>query len=188
MTIYFVQPEGEPLVKIGYAKSSVAARIKTLQIANHRKLRILAQVSGSMAQERGLHFLLRDHHAHGEWFYLTPEVRKIITKAKKNGDCEGPTIRELKYPLSLKTPEQISASNKRRGPRKMTRAERRMPKDQMAKLYYDKRLSNAELLEAVKAGGKYSAVSITTMWRIFHGKRDAITGRPSKNRVPATGL
>ena len=80
---------------------------------------------------------------------------------------------------------KAAAANRRRGPRK-DRDDNRMPQDQMAPLYFDKRLSNAELEEAVTAGGKYSAVSYDTMRRIFGQKRDAIVGRPSAARRAAT--
>ena len=181
MTIYFIQPEGEPFVKIGYSKAKAAFRIMTLQVGNHRKLRLLASVIGTQAQELGLHFLLRQHHCHGEWFHLTPEVEKIISEAKRVRRYRGPTVHELKHHLRLKTPEQRAESDKRRGPRKRTKKDRRMPWDQVAKFYFHKTMSNAELLAIVSKG--FTPMSYDTMRRHFGKPRGALVGRPSARRA-----
>lgn len=181
MILYFIQPEGEPFVKIGYSSVKASSRIRSLQIGNPRKLKLLASVIGTQAQELGLHFLLREHHVHGEWFHLTPEVSAVIAKAKKSRRYRGPTVHELKRSSRLKTPEQRAESDKRRGPRKRTKKDRRMPWDAVAQIYFDKRLGNDQVEKAVATG--YSAMSYATMRRHFKAPRGAQVGRPSANRV-----
>jgi hypothetical protein len=75
-------------------------------------------------------------------------------------------------------------ANERRGPRKRTKKDRRMPWDQVLTLYLDPRLSNDELEDVVANG--FSRMSYDTMRRHFKRPRGAPVGRPSKQRVAAT--
>lgn len=177
--IYFIQPTGEPFVKIGYSKSKVSERLKCLQTANHRKLILLASAHGTVAQERGLHFQLRAHRLHGEWFHLTQEVQALADTVKKARRYGGPTVHELKRAHRVKTPEQIAEANKRRGPRKRTKKDRRMPWDQAEPHYRNPAMTNAQVEAAVAKG--FSQMSYATLRRHF-GKRGTPTGRPSNKQ------
>lgn len=77
--------------------------------------------------------------------------------------------------------EAVTAmANERRGPRKRTKKDRRMPWDQVAKFYFDKTLRNWQVEKAVAKG--FEPMSYATMRRHF-GKRDAIVGRPSAQKI-----
>lgn len=75
----------------------------------------------------------------------------------------------------------IALTNERRGPRKRSRKDPRMPWDQVAALYFDARLSNDELEQAVAVNG-FAPMSYHTMWRHFQKPRGAPVGRPSAGR------
>jgi hypothetical protein len=177
MTVYFIQPENEPFVKIGFSNAPAAQRAYDLQMGNHRRLRIIAELPGTREDEYALHALFKTERLHREWFKFTKRVRKIV-EGLAAGEYQIPP-----KPKSGKTPEQIAASNKRRGPRKRTKKDRRMPWDQVLKLYLDPRLSNDELEDACAKG--YSRMSYDTMRRHFKRPRGAPVGRPSANRKPA---
>lgn len=46
MSVYFIQPEGEPVVKIGYA-NSVFGRMNSLQVSHHRRLILKSRLGGA---------------------------------------------------------------------------------------------------------------------------------------------
>jgi hypothetical protein len=89
------------------------------------------------------------------------------------------TAGKHRYTLMLETAKALA--NERRGPRKRTKKDRRMPWDRVAKYYFEPTISNAEL-EAIVAKG-FSPMSYDTMRRHFGKKRGAITGRPSASRA-----
>jgi hypothetical protein len=71
--IYFVRPEGRPLVKIGHARN-VGLRVYKLQVACPDELVILGVVAGGFAKEAALHARFAHLHVRGEWFRYTREV------------------------------------------------------------------------------------------------------------------
>jgi hypothetical protein len=75
--IYFVQPEGRPLVKIGYARC-VRSRLADLQTYSPDKLVLLGVVAGGPARETALHARFAHLRVRGEWFRLTREVRRFL--------------------------------------------------------------------------------------------------------------
>jgi hypothetical protein len=85
MTIYFVQPENEPFVKIGYA-SNVVARVRGLQVSNHKRLVLLGTLRGTVETEQALLRQFRKHLVRGEWFHLVPEIIEAIGPQDGNQD------------------------------------------------------------------------------------------------------
>ena len=79
--IYFIQPENEPVVKIGYAKE-IKKRLIQLQISNYQKLRLILLVSGDLKKESHFHFMFKDDKINGEWFYLSENIKKYLEQSK----------------------------------------------------------------------------------------------------------
>jgi len=186
MTIYFLQPEGEPFVKIGHAASDVIERLTSLQIGNHRKLKVLAEVSGGRRQEAALHIMFSKEHERGEWFRLTKEVHNTIKRIVA-GNCQIPDYGNLKKQLlkgrrRKRTKVEMAEANSRRGPQKNRDW---MPWAQVAKFYFDRSLSNAEVERAVAKG--FAPMSYFTMRRHFKKPRGARVGRPATNGGVAHG-
>jgi hypothetical protein len=65
--VYFVQAEGLPEVKIGYATNPIT-RLAELQCGNAHNLEIVALLLGSKATERTFHTYWREAKVRGEWF------------------------------------------------------------------------------------------------------------------------
>lgn len=84
--IYFVEADGH--IKIGFAKNW-RSRITTLQIANHRRLKVVGVIAGSQEQERGLHQRFAHLRSRGEWFQKGEELANYIEKAKVIGRYVG---------------------------------------------------------------------------------------------------
>jgi hypothetical protein len=74
--LYFVQDAGGP-VKIGIA-ANPWNRFKNLQVANPRRLTLLAVVPATADLERLLHSILRPDRIRGEWFASTPRVLAVV--------------------------------------------------------------------------------------------------------------
>ena len=72
-------------------------------------------------------------------------------------------------------------ADERRGPRKRTKADRRMPWDQVRPHYFNPLISNDQL-EVIVAKG-FSPMSYDTMRRYFGKPRGAQVGRPSAKRA-----
>lgn len=108
-------------------------------------------------------------------------VEAVHAKRALVMDAETKRTTKAKKTCEKLISEAITAlGNERRGKRKKTRAERRMPWDQVRKLYFDPLLSNAELEAAVAKG--FYPMTYHTMRRYFGKPRGAQVGRPSKNR------
>lgn len=86
------------VVKVGYG--SPATRLMTLQIGNHRRLRLLANIRSQPCLERFIHKALFPYRIRGEWFRIEDDVRTII-RAMNRG-----SLKSLCQILSA----QISAS------------------------------------------------------------------------------
>jgi hypothetical protein len=76
--IYFVQPQGRPFVKIGYAERDVGIRIDELQTANPDDLILLGTMPGSQDREICIHKRFAHLRVRGEWFHFTSEIRSFI--------------------------------------------------------------------------------------------------------------
>ena len=116
---------------------------------------------------------------------IDANIAKVHAKGAAVMDAVTGRLSTGKYRAQMFDEAVKALANERRGPRKRTKKDRRMPWDQVLKLYLDPRFSNEELEIAITAGGKHSAMSYDTMRRHFGRRRDAPTGRPSKNRQPA---
>src|SRR5438045_1216226 len=77
--IYFVQPQGRPFVKIGYARC-VGARLQDLQVSHPEELILLGVIAGSRAKESELQARFAHLWVRGEWFRYTREVRLFIQR------------------------------------------------------------------------------------------------------------
>jgi hypothetical protein len=75
--IYFVQPRGRPLVKIGHARH-VGRRVADLQVVSPDELIVLGVVAGGLAKETALHARFAGQWVRGEWFRYTEEVRRFL--------------------------------------------------------------------------------------------------------------
>ena len=75
--VYWVQPVGELMVKIGWAKD-IEKRIRTLQTGNHRKLVVLHSIAGSREMETRQQSRFSRYRAQGEWFYIAGELARFL--------------------------------------------------------------------------------------------------------------
>lgn len=76
--IYFVQPEGRDVVKIGVARE-FENRIAALQTSSPERLNVLGVMFGhGFAEERLLHSRFADKWINGEWFRLDRELREFV--------------------------------------------------------------------------------------------------------------
>lgn len=83
MAVYFVEAIGPGLIKIGMA-TSVRKRVMTLAAASPVSLRLLAHMPGEKREEWNLHWHLRAHRHHGEWFSPHNDVLACVMAAKKH--------------------------------------------------------------------------------------------------------
>jgi integrase len=76
--IYFIQDDLTKHVKIGYTKKSVYSRFHNMQVSTPHKLSILLAMPGNIHEERRLHERFKQDKIRGEWYTLTPNLKKII--------------------------------------------------------------------------------------------------------------
>lgn len=74
--IYFVQPEGGGLIKIGRADDP-EARLRGLQVGSPVKLKLCSFHEADTEMEMRLHFLFAAYREHGEWFRACPALAEI---------------------------------------------------------------------------------------------------------------
>lgn len=78
MSVYFIQPDGERVVKIGRARN-VFDRLAGLQTAHHRRLVLLAVLDSlDKEEETGFHERFAKFRIRGEWFKLSKELMRFI--------------------------------------------------------------------------------------------------------------
>ena len=75
--IYFIQPENESVVKIGYAKN-IRNRLAQLQVSNYQKLKVLLLINGDIRLESNLHYMFMDDKLKGEWYFLSDNIKNYI--------------------------------------------------------------------------------------------------------------
>ena len=85
--IYFIQPEGGGLIKIGRADDP-ERRLRELQCGSPVKLRLCGFHEATCDMENRLHFLFGEYREHGEWFRPCPQLAEIA------GAIPDPTIEE----------------------------------------------------------------------------------------------
>jgi hypothetical protein len=78
--VYFIQAVDGGPIKIGHAVNPIA-RLRELQTAHHKELRILAVMDGGIAKEKEIHDIFADSRVRGEWFKGT---RMLIGWIKRN--------------------------------------------------------------------------------------------------------
>ncbi len=77
--VYFIQDDLQ--VKIGHSVNP-RARLRELQCATHRVLKLLATCKGGQQRERLLHKKFAKHRLKGEWFKLSPQIAGYIEQIK----------------------------------------------------------------------------------------------------------
>lgn len=86
-TIYFIRPVGCPgHVKIGCSIHPETRR-RQLQTEAGRPLEIIAQIAGSLDDERRIHSLFWHDHIRREWFNLSP-ILQLLIDAVRRGDAD----------------------------------------------------------------------------------------------------
>lgn len=73
--VYFIQSGNT--VKIGLS-ASPKERLANMAVGNHADLKLLATATGGMRRERAFHKRFADDHIRGEWFELSPAIKKCI--------------------------------------------------------------------------------------------------------------
>lgn len=82
--VYFMRPIGmNGPVKVGCSKTP-ENRLKSLDIWSPFPLEIIASVEGDGADERALHWHLREERQHGEWFSWSPKLARLIAFVRNN--------------------------------------------------------------------------------------------------------
>jgi hypothetical protein len=76
--IYFIAAETLGAVKIGYSGQHPEKRLRGLQTGCPARLKLLAFVPGSEADEARLHEIFQPLHIHGEWFRHELKLRTLI--------------------------------------------------------------------------------------------------------------
>jgi hypothetical protein len=82
-TVYLVRTVGRDYVKIGVS-NNVAVRLEDLQTANPDELKLLASFPGGRGIERTLHELLGEFNVRSEWFYLVPQITRLVELANQD--------------------------------------------------------------------------------------------------------
>jgi T5orf172 domain len=77
--IYFISTADKGSVKVGYTSKPVEERLRSLQTAHSRPLKLIGTIPGSLIEERSIHQELAAYHEQGEWFRLTPRLTGIIS-------------------------------------------------------------------------------------------------------------
>jgi len=82
--IYFIRSYNE-YIKIG-TSINVDDRLKDLQTASPKNLKVQAVLEGSYTTESGLHELFEKSRVRGEWFKYTEEIKWFIRAVQMNPD------------------------------------------------------------------------------------------------------
>lgn len=82
--IYFVQPQGVDVVKIGFTSRPIERRLKTFQVFCWTALVLLHVTPGTEADEDRLHDRFQHLHIRGEWFRAEVDLLAHIHAAKQN--------------------------------------------------------------------------------------------------------
>jgi len=77
--VYLIGTPEVQKVKIGFS-GNPKQRLRDLSTASPLELRILAQWRGTIQDEKTLHWLMKAHRSHGEWFRLEGEVLALLNE------------------------------------------------------------------------------------------------------------
>lgn len=75
--VYFVTADDPCMVKIGFT-SNIERRIKSLQTANHGKVRVVGCVPGTKSDETIFHRRFHRYRRRGEWFSVAGDLEKFL--------------------------------------------------------------------------------------------------------------
>jgi hypothetical protein len=111
--VYFVTFDFET-VKVGFA-TDVRARLLQMQVSSPVNATEIACYPGTLADERRVHYLLRDHHVKREWFALNDDVDDFIADLLdalieiqfEHGQDYEPTLKECLDHQGLGTPPTV---------------------------------------------------------------------------------
>ena len=108
MPIYFIQEEGNGLVKIGYSKNP-EKRKNSLQTSCPKKLHIIKIIDGDYKRENCIHHRCSRFNVRGEWYRPHPDLLDYIEKL---GDEYSKVGCEIKS-VSWRVPRQVSKHAKK---------------------------------------------------------------------------
>lgn len=77
-TIYFLQRGEDGLIKIGFTDRNARRRRSEVQVGCPEKIRVLAEVLGTLDEEQALHKQFESARVRGEWFEPVPELLELI--------------------------------------------------------------------------------------------------------------
>lgn len=75
--VYFVTADDPRMVKIGFT-SNIERRVKSLQTANHGKVRVIGCVPGTKSDETSFHRRFHKYRRSGEWFSVAGDLEKFL--------------------------------------------------------------------------------------------------------------
>ncbi len=79
--VYFIQQGLTGPIKIGYTAQSIGCRLRTLQIANPDRLRLVGFIVGAdVDREAQEHHKFREFRIGGEWFFPARELTEYIKR------------------------------------------------------------------------------------------------------------
>lgn len=103
--VYFIQSDGpDGPIKIGVSMS-VKGRMRDLQVANPKPLRLIGKMPGSSRDERKIHRQFKHLHIRGEWF--RPGNDLLIFVHQNKGLRRRPNAKKL----SVVQQEKVAAEN-----------------------------------------------------------------------------
>ena len=77
--VYMIGATEVQKVKIGFS-GNPKQRLRDLSAGSPLELKILAQWRGTIQDEKTLHWVMKAHRAHGEWFRLEGEVLALLNE------------------------------------------------------------------------------------------------------------
>lgn len=96
--VYFIQEGFNGPIKIGYAHTDVASRMKSMQTANSNELRLLGTVPAKVYDERFWHARFQADRVRGEWFAPS----NLLVEAIKSAVSGAPP--QVQLPAALGDP------------------------------------------------------------------------------------
>lgn len=86
--VYFLEPEGIDLIKIGYSVSPRSRVVSQMQWSPI-PVTLLATAPGDAFSEAQLHHRFRADRQHCEWFKVSDELRALVEEAATTGRIQG---------------------------------------------------------------------------------------------------
>lgn len=100
--IYFIKSYCNKYIKIGYT-TDIQRRLKELQTASPKRLKVLGTLEGGTQLEAGLHELFKKHRVEGEWFRNSSKEMKslqiLLTGGCKDCPYELNSVRSIQKAL-----------------------------------------------------------------------------------------